>query len=159
LVIAGPPGTEAKVRALFQVMYGGRTNDKEIPPTRFVVLRPDESANVNGIEVVPFRVPHQTDEISLALKVGYDGKQILFSGDSLWTESFIEHARGVDLFLCECSFFREQPGMHVNYQILTANLDRLRCKQLVLTHLGEEMLSRRNEISAVVADDGMVLEL
>ena len=48
--------------------------------------------------------------------------------------------RGVDLFLCECSFFREQPGMHVNYQTLTANLDRLRCKQLVLTHLGEEML-------------------
>jgi hypothetical protein len=49
--------------------------------------------------------------------------------------------------------------MHVNYQTLTANLDRLRCEQLVLTHLGEEMLSRRNEISAVVADDGMVLEL
>jgi ribonuclease BN (tRNA processing enzyme) len=158
LVIAGPPGTEAKVRALFHVMYGGTTDDKEIPPTRFVVLHPDVPANVNGIEVVPFRVPHQTDMISLALKVGYDGKQILFSGDSLWTESFIEHARGVDLFICECSFFREQPGMHVNYQTLTANLDRLRCKQLVLTHLGDEMLSRRNEISARVADDGMVLE-
>ena len=97
--------------------------------------------------------------ISLALKVGYDGKQILFSGDSLWTEIFIEHARGVDLFLCECSFFREQPGMHVNYRTLTANLDRLQCKKLILTHLGEEMLSRRNEISARVAEDGMVLEL
>jgi hypothetical protein len=33
------------------------------------------------------------------LKVGYDGKQILFSGDSLWTESFIEHARSVDFEL------------------------------------------------------------
>ena len=38
LTIAGPPGTEAKVRALFHVMYGGTTDDKEIPPTRFCRL-------------------------------------------------------------------------------------------------------------------------
>src|SRR6187399_1116794 len=35
LTIAGPPGTEVKVRQLFQVMYGNATNDKEIPPIRF----------------------------------------------------------------------------------------------------------------------------
>ena len=74
LVIAGPPGTEAKVRALFQVMYGGGAAEKEIPPTRFVVLRPDEPLDVNGIAVAPFRVPHQSDAISLGLKVGYEGK-------------------------------------------------------------------------------------
>jgi len=159
LVIAGPPGTEFKVRALFQLMYGGGTDDKEIPPTRFVVLQPDEPADVNGIAVAPFRVPHQSDAVSLGLKVTYDGKRILFSGDSLWTESLIEHARGVDLFLCECSFYRQQPGMHVNYQALTANLDRLHCKQLLLTHLGEEMLLNRNELSPQVAEDGMVIEI
>jgi len=159
LIIAGPPGTEAKVRALFDVMYGGGAIEKEIPPTRFVVLLPDEATEVNGIAVAPFRVPHQSDAISLGLKVSYEGKQILFSGDSLWTERFIELADGVDLFLCECSFFREEPGMHVNYQALAANLGRIGCKQLVLTHLGEEMLSHSSEIAAVVADDGMVLEI
>jgi len=159
LVIAGPPGTEAKVRALFQVMYGGGSENKAIPPTRFVILQPDEPTDLNGITVAPFRVPHQSDAISLGLKVSYDGKQILFTGDSLWTESFVEHARGVDLFLCECSFFREQPGMHVNYQTLTTNRDRLHCKQLVLTHLGEEMLLHRNELAGVIAEDGMVIEI
>ena len=159
LVIAGPPGTEAKVRALFEVMYGGGATEKEIPPTRFVVLRPDEPTEVNGIVVAPFRVPHQSDAISLGLKVSVEGKNILFSGDSLWTERFVELADGVDLFLCECSFFREEPGMHVNYQTLAANLGRLGCKQLVLTHLGEEMLSHRNELAARVAEDGMVLEI
>jgi len=159
LVIAGPPGTEEKARALFQVMYGGNTTNKEIPPTRFVLLQPDEPANLDGIVVTPFRVPHQSDAISLGLKVGCEGKTILFSGDSSWTRRFVELADGVDLFLCECSFFREQPGMHVNYRMLATHLDRLRCKQLVLTHLGEEALSRRNEIAAVVAEDGMVIEI
>jgi ribonuclease BN (tRNA processing enzyme) len=159
LVIAGPPGTEAKVRALFEVMYGGGAAEKEIPPTRFVVLRPDEPIDVNGIAVAPFRVLHQSDAISLGLKVSYEGKTILFSGDSLWTERFVELADGVDLFLCECSFFYEQPGMHVNYQALSADLCRMGCKQLVLTHLGEEMLSHRNGITTLVAEDGMVLEI
>jgi ribonuclease BN (tRNA processing enzyme) len=159
LVIAGPAGTEAKVRALFDVMYGGGAFEKEIPPTHFVVLRPDEPAEVNGVVVAPFRVPHQSDAISLGLQVKCEGKTILFSGDSLWTEQFVDLADGVDLFLCECSFFREQPGMHINYQTLAANLSRLRCKQLVLTHLGAEMLAHRNEISSLVADDGMVLEI
>jgi ribonuclease BN (tRNA processing enzyme) len=159
LVIAGPQGTEEKVRALFQVMYGGSTMNKEIPPTRFVLLHPDETANLDGIAITPFRVPHQSDAISLGLKVGCEGKTILFSGDSLWMQRFVELADGADLFLCECSFFREQPGMHVNYQTLATDLNRLRCKQLVLTHLGEEVLSRRNEIAAVVAEDGMVLEI
>lgn len=158
LVIAGPPGTEAKVRALFDVFYGGGT-DREIPPTRFVVLSPDEPADINGIVVEPFRVAHQSEAISLGLKVSYEAKIILFSGDSIWTEHFVELAAGVDLFLCECSFFREQPGMHVNYQVVAANLGRLRCKKLILTHLGEEMLSRRSDISALIAEDGMVLEV
>ena len=159
LLIAGPPGTETKVRQLFNLMYGGANDDKELPPTTFQILQPDQPAQVAGVDVFPFRVPHQTEAISLALKVSYQGKQILFSGDSLWTEKFIDQARGVDLFLCECSFYSEQPGMHVNYQTLEANLSRLHCRQLVLTHLGEEMLAHRDELAVQVAVDGMVIEI
>jgi len=159
LIIAGPPGTERKVNQLFQVMYGGGSSVKELPPTCFQVLQPEQRSHVAGIAVYPFSVPHQSREVSLALRVAYDGKQILFSGDSLWTDRFIEQARGVDLFLCECSFYNEQPGMHVNYQALQANLLRLECKQLILTHLGEEMLARRSELAVRVAEDGMVIEV
>jgi len=159
LTIAGPPGTEERVRGLFGLMYGNGQNVKEIPPTRFRILRPEQRQSVNGIEVFPFRVPHQTHDTSLGLRVGYEGKQILFSGDSTWTDLFIDHARGVDLFLCECSFYSEQPGMHVNYLGLQANLSRLDCKKLVLTHMGEEMLARRHEVTATLAEDGMVIEI
>ena len=159
LTIAGPSGTEERVRGLFGLMYGNGQNVKEIPPTRFRILRPEQRQSVNGIEVFPFRVPHQTHDTSLGLRVGYEGKQILFSGDSTWTDLFIDHARGVDLFLCECSFYSEQPGMHVNYLGLQANLSRLDCKKLVLTHMGEEMLARRHEVTATLAEDGMVIEI
>jgi len=159
LIIAGPPGTEERVGELFRVMYGSGSMTKEIPSVHYRELSPEEPATVNGIDVTPFQVPHQSHAISLGLKVSYAGKQILFSGDSLWTDRFIAHARGVDLFLCECSFYREQPGMHVNYHALQANLARLECKKLVLTHLGEEMLARKSELTATLAEDGMVIEI
>jgi ribonuclease BN (tRNA processing enzyme) len=159
LTIAGPPGTEERVRQLYRVMYGSGKTEVEIPPVSFVVLQPEQPQRVAAIDVWPFRVPHQTHDISLGLKVTYRGKQILFSGDSAWTDAFIQHANGVDLFLCECSFFNEQPGMHVNYCALAANLARLNCKKLVLTHLGEDMLARRHELSTTIAEDGMVLEV
>jgi ribonuclease BN (tRNA processing enzyme) len=159
LTIAGPPGTEDRVRALFGLMYGDGTNAKEIPPTNFQVLQPGAATEVEGIGILPFQVPHQAHGVSLGLKVSYAGKQILFSGDSLWTDVFIEQARNVDLFLCECSFYSEQPGMHVNYQTLAANLSRLECRNILLTHLGEEMLRRRSELAITVAEDGMVIEV
>jgi ribonuclease BN (tRNA processing enzyme) len=159
LTIAGPPGTEERVCKLFGIMYGSGQMTRKIPPTDFHILNPEQLESVNGIEVFPFGVPHQTHDVSLGLKVAYEGKQILFSGDSAWTDLFIKHARGVDLFLCECSFYREQAGMHVNYLTLQANLSRLKCKKLVLTHLGEEMLARRNELATMLAEDGMVIEL
>ena len=47
--------------------------------------------------------------------------------------------------------------MHINYQILRANRERLDAKNLLLTHLGEEMLARKNQLEIPFAEDGMVL--
>lgn len=159
LTIAGPPGTEDRVRQLFAVMYGSGKNPPESLPVRFQVLSPEKLQSICGIDVFPFRVPHQTQEISLGLKVSYRGKQILFSGDSAWTDLFIEHARGVDLFLCECSFYREQPGMHLSYHTLQSKLPHLECKKLLLTHLGEDMLARVKDLAVTAAEDSMALEI
>ncbi|HZD40368.1 MAG TPA: MBL fold metallo-hydrolase, partial [Terriglobales bacterium] len=88
LQVAGPPGTERKVRQLFALMYGSGTRAKALPPTKFHVLRPEKKKLIHGVSVFPFRVPHQEREVSLGMKVSYGGKKILFSGDSAWTEVF-----------------------------------------------------------------------
>jgi ribonuclease BN (tRNA processing enzyme) len=159
LQIAGPAGTEEKVRALFNLMYGSVASSKELPPVEFHLIESDRNYSLAGIEVYGFRVPHQVSEISLGLKIGYEGKQILFSGDSAWTELFVTHSRGVDLFLCECSFYDHQSDNHVNYVTLRERLRDLGCKQLILTHLGEEMLARQNQIEVTLARDGLVITL
>jgi len=159
LTVAGPPGTADRVRQLYGVMYGSGQVPAELSPLRFAVLEPLQWQNVAGVEVYSFRVPHQTQDVSLGLKVAYEGRQILFSGDSAWTDVFIEHARGVDLFLCECSYYDDRPGMHVNYRALAAKLPRLECKKLLLTHLGDDMLARRHQLAAAAAEDGMVIEI
>ena len=154
LSIAGPPGTDERVHELFGLMYGG-----ELPPIGFHILHPDKSELIAGIRVFPFRVPHQLNAISLGLKISYEGKQILFSGDSAWTDLFLSHARDVDLFLCECSFYDQPTANHLSYKKLKGYRSRLECKKLVLTHLGEEMLKRREELEITCAEDGMTIEI
>jgi ribonuclease BN (tRNA processing enzyme) len=104
-------------------------------------------------------VPHQLRDISLGLKVTYQGKTILFSGDSGWTDQFVAHARGAELFLCECCFYDREVANHMSYRKLEENLGRLKCKQILLTHLGDEMLARKDELKVPSAYDGMVIEI
>lgn len=159
LQVAGPPGTGERINDLFQLMFGDASDPKELPQTLFHVLEPDRRETIEGIEVFPFRVPHQVREISLGLKVTYQGKQILYSGDSAWSDLFVTHAQTADLFICECSFFARDSSNHMNYRTIQENLHRLECKNFILTHMGEEMLGRRKEVAVKLAEDGMVIEI
>jgi ribonuclease BN (tRNA processing enzyme) len=159
LQVAGPPGTEKRVRQLFALMYGTGSSARSLPPTRFHVLEPKRRKVIQGVSVFPFRVPHQEREVSLALKVGYRGKQILFSGDSAWTELFVTHASGTDLFLCECSFYDRNTSNHMSYRSLRDHLSKVKCRRIVLTHLGEEVLSLGKKIPFTLAQDGMIIKI
>ena len=159
LQIAGPPGTEGKITELFRLMYGAGRGANELPPTCFHTLNPGDPVSIAGIQVLPFQVPHQSHEVSLGLSVSYGGKRIVFSGDSAWTDLFIDQARGADLFLCECSSYGAPIGNHVSFLKLRENLPRLECKKLLLTHLGDDMLARQKELPVMLAEDGMIIDL
>lgn len=155
LPVAGPPGTEERVRGLMTLMYG----EKDLPFVEFSVLEPGARATTAGLEIHAFRVPHQTDAISLGLRVTLEGKTVLFSGDSCWTDAFIDQSAGADLFICECCFFDSDSTTHMSYSKIAANRDRLTCKQLILTHMGEEMLARSRTLPVSSAYDGLVVEI
>ncbi len=159
LHVAGPPGTEKRVRDLSWFMFGDGPEPRELPPTVFHILMPERQETIEGIQILPFRVPHQVHEISLGLKLTYQGKSILYSGDSAWTDLFITHAQGVDLFICECCFYERDTPNHMSYQKIKENLPRLECKNLILTHMGEEMLAHKGELAVRTAEDGMTIEI
>jgi ribonuclease BN (tRNA processing enzyme) len=104
-------------------------------------------------------VVHTPETNPHALRVEYGGKVIAYSGDTEWTDALLEAADGADLLVCECQEYdREVPG-HLNYRTLSEKRSQLGCRRLVITHLGEEMLGRVDELDVEAAADGMTVEV
>jgi ribonuclease BN (tRNA processing enzyme) len=159
LHIAGPPGTEERVRALFRATYKELAG-KVLPfPLEFTEMPPDVTVDVCGVPVEPFRVPHQDREISLGVKVTIGNRTILYSGDTGWTEDLISRSRGVDLFICECCYFETRVDFHLDYPRLAEHRSHFGAKRMMLTHLGREVLARRSEVAIELAADGLVIEV
>ena len=159
LRIAGPPGTADRVHELFRAMYrdaGSRPLPFEVD---FVELKPGAQARTGSIVVDPFRVPHQQAELSLGFMVTLNGRRIVYSGDTGWTEDLISRSEGTDLFICECSFFQTKVDFHIDYPRIAENRHRFGTKRLILTHLGAEVLARRDEVDIDLAYDGLRIEL
>src|SRR5881628_270952 len=118
----------------------------------------DWSSDVCSSDLVsPFVVKHASGAPAYALRVEYGGKVITYSGDTEWTESLIEAARGADLFICEAYFFEKKIKYHLDYQTLRENRHRLDCRRVVLTHMSADMLTRQAEVEIECADDGQVI--
>lgn len=159
LVIAGPAGTEERVRGLFEVLYK-ETAARPLPfAVRYVTLVAGRRESFGSVVVDPFAVPHQQHEPSLGLSVRVDGRTILYSGDSGWTDEFVKRSEGVDLFLCECCFWDTRAEVHIDYPDLARHRPRLRAKRVVLSHLGREVLEKLDRVDLECADDGLVLEV
>lgn len=159
LVIAGPRGIEQRVNDLFRAMYLEASSRPLDYPVRFVTLEAGTDVELLGIDVEPFAVPHQEHEPSLGFRVRAEGRTVMYSGDSGWTEEFVRRSDGVDLFICECCYYDSRYDFHINYPGLEPNLPRIRAKRLILTHLGREVLAKLDLVKAETAKDGMVIDL
>jgi ribonuclease BN (tRNA processing enzyme) len=156
--VYGPPGTERRVQMLFASLFEKTSGEPAPFAVRYDELPPGEARIIEGVRVVPIAVPHAPELVSLAYRVEL-GRSILYSGDTAWTDDFLAHARGVDLFLCECSTYETRLDIHVSYPEVAARARDLGCRRLVLTHLGREPLRHLSELSLECARDGMTLDL
>lgn len=159
LVIAGPPGTQARLELAFAALYPGMTSGGRAFATRVVEMQDRSPYDLGPAAVTPFAVAHSSGAPSLALRVDYGGKVIAYSGDTEWTDTLLEVARGADLFVCECNFYDKKVPGHLDFKTLSAQLPRLECKRLVITHMSDEMLARLAELDVQAASDGLVVEV
>ncbi|MBI4516741.1 MAG: MBL fold metallo-hydrolase [Deltaproteobacteria bacterium] len=159
LRIAGPPGTSDRVGALLRATYS-EFAQRPLPfALEFTEFTPGVPKVIEGVWVEPLRVPHQERELSLALRLRVDHKVILYSGDTGWTEDLVAWSQGVDLFVCECSFYETRVDFHLDYPRLADNRDRFGARRLILTHLGREVLARRAQLAIEIAHEGLVVEV
>ncbi|MGD9764240.1 MAG: MBL fold metallo-hydrolase [Candidatus Binatia bacterium] len=159
VTIVGPPGTEERVNALFRAMYRDLAS-KPLPyEVRYVEVGGGQSTAVGPVQLLPFVVPHQETETSLGVRATVDGKVVVYSGDTGWTEVLVEQSQGADLFICECCYYETRTSFHLDYPRIAEHRARFGCRRLILSHVGREVLARRHEIDAELARDGLAVEL
>jgi len=158
LVIAGPEHLEQRTWALFRDMYPEFDTSAIASKLKFVVLEPGKKTRLGRFDVTTIRTPHTIKDTSLAFRIEVDGKSLVFSGDTGWTEELVTLSAGADLLLIECTFFQTKTNFHISYPMIVANRGRFKARRMVLTHIGREVIDRISEIEGEIASDGMTIE-
>ncbi|MBZ0215622.1 MAG: MBL fold metallo-hydrolase [Fimbriimonadaceae bacterium] len=162
LVIAGPPGLRDRLQRTMEALFANSSNIPWRFDLEIVELPAGIASNVGAVRVTPFEVVHGSGAPPYALRVEVEDRIVSYSCDTQWTDALVAAAHDADIFICECYMFDTEVKFHLNYRKIMAHFDELAAKQLILTHMSEEMLSRLGEVDrtkAVPAQDGMVISL
>jgi len=161
LLIAGPPGTRARLEVLMEAVFPKSTGSKWKFSWRVEEIEVGKPGEVLGHDIVTTEVIHQSGAPSTALRLTMDGKVFAYSGDTEWTDALLPIASNADLFICECYNFEGALTGHLNWQMLKDKLPALGAKRVMLTHMNPTMLARRDELKGAgvrLAEDGLVLQ-
>ena len=160
LTIIGPPGMEAHVHRLMDVMFPGSTERALGFDLRFLEYSSSSPVLAAGLRVSAVEVVHSRGSAPHGVRVEWDGLTVAYSGDTEWVPALVSLADGADLFICEC--YRAGPATpnHLDYETLTSHRHELRCRRLLLTHMHDDMLALEDaEAMPERAWDGMQLRL
>jgi ribonuclease BN (tRNA processing enzyme) len=159
LVIAGPPGAEARLNAAMEVLFPGSSKVKQRFAITFVEIAPGDERQVGAVTVRPFLAAHNSGAPSLTLRLSCEGKVIVYSGDTEWCDSLVQAADGADLLVVEASSYDKPIPQHLDYATIRARRGELKARRIVLTHMGPAMLARSGEVEFETAADGKTIEL
>jgi ribonuclease BN (tRNA processing enzyme) len=157
LLVAGPPGVEKRVREAMEVFFPGSTRIERKFETRFVELADRVAVEVGPVHVTGYEVSHASGAPPFALRITGEGKIVTYSGDTEWTESLVDAARGADLFIAEALSYDKRIRYHLDLATLLEHRSRLDCRRLILTHMGEDVLARLDGLAVEAAEDGKQL--
>lgn len=162
LSVIGPPGLAGRFVNAAEALFPGSSNVPRRYELNFIELLGEAPLEVGAIRVTAFAVNHPSGAPSYALRFELDGKVIAFSGDSEWVENLVPAGRNSDLYIMECYHFDGAPRFHMSWSKITAELDRIGAKRVMLTHMADAMLARRDDISdprVVLAHDGLSIDI
>ncbi len=162
LLVAGPPGTRARLDAALEVLFPKSSGSKWKFAWRVEEIMPGVPSDVLGHSLVTAEVIHASGAPSTALRLS-DGERVFaYSGDTEWTDALLPIARDADLFICECYAYAGKITGHMSWEILQARLADLAAKRTMVTHMNPTMLARVDEARAAgveVAEDGLRLDI
>lgn len=159
LLIEGPPGMKERLAQAMEVMFPGSSGVKR----KFNIEVEEFSDGIpliaDEIIITPYMNSHVPIDSSFALRVECNGKIIAYSGDTEWVKSLYEAAKNSDLFISEAYNFEKKVKGHMDYQTLIQNYEKTGAKNLILTHMSNDMLSNLDKVNCEYAEDGKVFEI
>jgi ribonuclease BN (tRNA processing enzyme) len=161
LLIAGPPGTHARLDQLLEVFFPLSTLNKWRFSWEVMEIEVGSTSEVHGHSVGTAEVLHFSGAPSMALRISDGEKVFAYSGDTEWAETLVPIAEDADLFIVECYNYSGHPSGHLTWQILRPRLKELHARRIMLTHMSPTMLGRLDEMRAeglLIAQDGAVIE-
>lgn len=159
LFILGPAGVADRLQAAHEDLFPGSWARDNLFELEIGAMQAGERTIGRGFAVTPYPAEHSTDTPCFALRIECDGKVIAYSGDTGWTETLVPAARDADLFICECSSYDRPVAGHLDYLSLCTKLPTIGAKRVILTHMGADMLDRRDRLGHATASDGLIVSL
>ena len=166
LTVFGPRGTEKLLRRFDEA--GDYKLFKQPFPLEVREVAPRDAFEVfDGLRAETFSTPHTAESLAVRLAES-GGASLVYTSDTGYTDSLASFARGADLLLMECSFFRSKP-VQTHLELEDAmKLARLSgARRVVLSHLypewdGVDIAAEARELwegETVEARDGLRLEI
>ena len=160
LLVTGPAGIEERFVAAAEALFPGATTTPRAFELTFQTYRERTPLQVGDVTVTPFEVSHPSGAPPYALRFAVEDKIVTFSGDTEWIESLVDAAHDADLFISECYAYELDARYHLNWRTIQAALPRFNARQVLLTHMGPEMLANCAKIDqpgVQLAEDGLKL--
>jgi|ERR1043166_77769 ribonuclease BN (tRNA processing enzyme) len=166
LTVYGPRGTEKLLRRFDEA--GDYKLFKQPFPLEVREVAPRAGFEVfESLRAETFSTPHTAESLALRLTES-GGASLVYTSDTGYTDSLASFARGADLFLMECSFFRSKP-VETHLELEDAmKLARLSgARRVVLSHLypewdGVDIAAEARKLwegETIEARDGLRLEI
>ena len=160
LTLAGPPGIDGWYMRALETAFEHFSEIKLAFDLRIVTLPVRETTDMGALRVTPLPVVHgDSGGPFFGYRIAVEDRLIAFSGDTEWTDTLVEVARDADLYVTECYSYDKPIRYHLSYKTIEQNLPRLTARQIVLTHMSDDMLAWRHKVPQLTASDGMVLKL
>lgn len=158
LSIISPPGLESRLRELLRLLYPGSEDALDAFPIHYIAYESGRSLEQPHFMLTAYEVEHAKATKPHGLRLELEDKVMAYSGDTSWHDNLQPLAQEADLFICECNFFEEETPSHLNYTTLQQKLPKLTAKRIVLTHLGESMLEKKDRLEIEVLEDGQRID-
>jgi len=127
----------------------------------------ESTKEFNDFTLTSIRTPHI--ESSIAYRIEADGKSLVYSGDTDYSESFIELSKDVDVLLIECALANNKLKLegHLTPSEVIDIINISKAKKVIVTHLYPrcdqekvvETIRANVGVEVIEAQDLLVMEI